>query len=45
MIGGFWWPTMLRAAISAIPPANGVAWFMEFKGVIINNCFVPVAEY
>ena len=27
------------------PTGNGVAWFIEFEGVITINCFVPVAEY
>jgi hypothetical protein len=27
------------------PTGSGIAWFMEFEGALIINCFVPVAEF
>ena len=27
------------------PVGQGVAWFREFEGVLVINCFVPTVEY
>jgi hypothetical protein len=27
------------------PTGSGIAWFMDFEGLLIINCFVPMAEF
>jgi hypothetical protein len=44
---GHWFPVPDNAVRRHVgnPTGHGVAWFQEYEGVMIINCFVPVAEY